>query len=238
MFIITIVSILNLCQAETPSVITAKVPHAESHIKVSVEIPNRRWAIGQELVVVVRVENCSSSTAKIFDPLHDLLRMTSEHSTRLEILDARMQRIGDLVAWEGGSNAPLHPSFWVDVPADSVYQNELELHYAGYVPRTKFIKGEELPSGVYYLRLVVTDSFLLTDVPANHQNQRQLAVSEAMRVELVGGKQKEAQPKRRELINSTSISKTPSALAETVRSDLHRPQSAGCRRFSCRPLGR
>ena len=121
----------------------------------------------------------------VFDPTHNFVGFTPQHTTQLEILNQKMQLIGDLLAFEGGSALPILEQSFHKLPANGICQNQVHCHGAGYVPQTRFIKGRELPPGFYYLRVVVMSSFFLSEHQNDPTNKRRIAESKPVRIELL-----------------------------------------------------
>lgn len=175
------------CSADESTNLVAKVQQADANVTVSCKLDNKYWIIGEPLSVTAEVENRGSKEVRVFDPMHDMLlwaKMITMRVTRLEMLDENKRLIGDLFAREGGSDLPRLEKFWLVLPPNGICQSKIRCHHAGYVPRTRFINGRELPPGTYYLRLVVTNGFLLSNYRKDPNCKDRLAESELVKIEL------------------------------------------------------
>ena len=173
---------------EEPTRLIAKINQGNAKVTVSCKLEHKHWTIGQPLSFTAEVENRGETDVHVFDPMHDMImtaKMTSMRVTRLELLDRNKRLIGDLFAREGGSDLPRHKKHWLAMPPNGICQSKIRCHHAGYVPRTRFIKGREIPPDTYYLRLVVMDSFFLSNYQKDPKSQKRLAESELIRIELL-----------------------------------------------------
>lgn len=168
--------------------LAVEVLQDDADVSVCCELDTKRLVIGQPLRFRVTIQNCGKEEVRVFDPMHDLhltAKMISMRVTRLEILDEGKELIGDLFAKEGGSDFPRLERFWISLPPDGLCESEIRCYHVGYVPRTHFIKNRELSPGTYYLRLVVTSDFLLSNFRKDPASPKRLVESDLLKIELV-----------------------------------------------------
>lgn len=165
--------------------VVADVRQEDAHLRVSCKLDHGSWEIGEKIIATLSVENTSEADVRVFDPLGRLRgKVGSMEVVQLELLDQNRKRIGNLFATEGGSAIPPSDTFWVLLRENGICRSQIGCYSAGYVPRTRFSKGRELPPGNYFLRLVVTKNFLLSNFGNDPGNTDRLAESKAVPIEL------------------------------------------------------
>ncbi|QDT07711.1 hypothetical protein K227x_61390 [Rubripirellula lacrimiformis] len=175
----------DVCWSEDAMSVVADVCQDDAQVRVSCKLDHGSWRIGEKITATLSIENKGEAGVRVFDPLgRGRGKVGGMEVVQLELLDQNRQRIGNLFATEGGSAIPPSDGFWILLPKYGICRSQIRCYGAGYVPRTRFSKGRELPPGNYFLRLVVMKKFLLSNYENDRGNNDRLAESKIMPIKL------------------------------------------------------
>ncbi len=124
--------------------------------KAELKLGSNKLQRGELFAVEYTFYNTNSNHS-VYNPFFNRLKPLPG---QLAIYDASKRYLGDLIKYEGGSQALIGDSDWVFLSEGSHIGSRIGFR-AGYVPMTKHgSMGELLPVGKYYIQLILYKVFL------------------------------------------------------------------------------